>query len=76
MTSDNKSDPPTLVDSKVGSLLFADDLIILSESKEGLQHSMNNLSLFCDNWKLTINIGKTKSMVIQQNNIKKDRLLY
>ena len=58
---------PKLVESKVGSLLFADDLVILSESKEGLQNSVNNLGVFCDDWKLTLNIDKTKSMVIQQN---------
>ena len=57
---------PKLVDSSVGSLLFADDLVILSETKEGLQNSMDNLGVFCDNWKLTLNIDKTKSMVIQQ----------
>jgi hypothetical protein len=45
-------------------LLFADDLLILSETKEGLQHSLNNLSNYCDNWQLDINVNKTKSMII------------
>ena len=36
--------PSTLLNSKVGSLSFADDLLIISESKEGLQRSINNLS--------------------------------
>ena len=33
----------------IGSLLFADDLLVISESKEGLQNTINKLSDFCDN---------------------------
>jgi ATP/ADP translocase len=39
----NKSTPLKLIDSNIGCLLFADDLLILSETKKGLQHSLNNL---------------------------------
>ena len=42
-------------------------MLILSETKEGLQHSLNNLSNYCDNWQLAINVNKTKSMIIKQN---------
>jgi hypothetical protein len=52
--------PLKLIDSNIGCLLFADDLLILSETKEGLQHSLNNLSNYCDNWQLDINVNKTK----------------
>jgi hypothetical protein len=50
----------------IGSLLFADDLLVISESKEGLQNSINKLSDFCDNWQLTVNVKKTKTMVLQR----------
>ena len=63
----NKSTPLKLIDSNIGCLLFADDLLILSETKEGLQHSLNNLSNYCDNWQLAINVNKTKSMIFKQN---------
>ena len=63
----NKSTPLKLIDSNFGCLLFADDLLILSETKEGLQHSLNNLSNYCDNWQLAINVNKTKSMIFKQN---------
>ena len=43
-----ESEPPK--HSNIGSLLFADDLLVISESKEGLQNSINKLSDFCDNW--------------------------
>ena len=45
-----ESEPPILVNSNIGSLVFADDLLVISESKEGLQNSINKLSDFCDNW--------------------------
>jgi hypothetical protein len=63
----NKSTPLKLIDSNIGCLLFADDLLILSETKKGLQHSLNNLSNYCDNWQLAINVNKTKSMIFKQH---------
>ena len=39
--------PPTLIDKKVGCLLYADDLVIMSTSEEGLQHSLNRLTSYC-----------------------------
>ena len=39
---------------KINSLLYADDLVILSRSKIGLQNCLNALSLYCDKWKLNI----------------------
>ena len=56
-----------MIDSYIGSLLFADDLIILSQTEFGLQNSLDNLSEYCDNWQLCVNIKKTKTMVIQNN---------
>jgi hypothetical protein len=42
----------------MGSLLFADDLIILSICKTGLQNSLDNFSEYCDKWQLTVNVKK------------------
>ena len=41
-------------------LLFADDMVILSESRVGLQNGLNSLSKYCDKWGLEVNINKTK----------------
>ena len=62
--------PPRLTELNVGSLLFADDLIIISETKTGLQNSMNYLSNYCDRWQLTVNINKTKSLVFENRSNK------
>jgi hypothetical protein len=44
-------------------LLYADDLVILSESPTSLQHCLNALDNYCGKWRLNINIKKTKPMI-------------
>ena len=51
--------------TKLNSLLYADDLIILSRSKHGLQNCLNTLNHFCKSWKLDVNLKKTKVMIFQ-----------
>ena len=41
-------------------MMFADDIVLLANSAEGLQESINRLEEFCRNWDLSINIEKTK----------------
>jgi hypothetical protein len=56
--------------SSIGSLKFADDLLFLSESKEGLQESLNKLLTYCNKWPLAVNCKKTKTMTIGSFNRK------
>jgi hypothetical protein len=39
----------------------------LSKSKTGLQNSLDNLSEYCDKWQLTVNVKKSKTMILQNN---------
>jgi hypothetical protein len=41
--------------TKVASLSFADDLVILSNTSEGLQNSLNKLEKYCYDWQLSEN---------------------
>lgn len=43
-------------------LLYADDLILLSTSAEGLQKEINALGNFCNKWNIQVNVKKTKVM--------------
>ena len=47
-------------------LLFADDAVIISDSKEGLQSSLSQLESYCKKWKLTVNVSKTKVVIFQK----------
>ena len=40
-------------------LLWADDLILMSDSEEGLQKQLDNLFGYCSDWQLIVNILKT-----------------
>ena len=69
------SDPIILPNgTKLNSLLYADDLIIISRSKLGLQNCLNTLSSFCNSWMLDINSKKTKVMVFQKRAKKNSNL--
>ena len=57
------STPAKLGNLYIGSLLYADDLVIFSESEEGLQNSLTKLERYCKNWKLQVNCDKTQILV-------------
>ena len=48
--NDNECDPCKIHDVQVGSLLYADDLIIMSESSDGLRNSLLKLDQYCNKW--------------------------
>ena len=64
---DDICDPPTLGSLKLHNLLYADDLIIMSTSSEGLQNSLDKLDTYCSKWHMEINIDKTKTMVLSKS---------
>ena len=69
------SDPIILPNgTKLNSLLYADDLIIISRSKIGLQNCLNTLSSFYNSWMLDINSKKTKVMIFQKRAKKNSNL--
>jgi len=47
-------------------LLYADDVLLISESANGLQNALSAFSLYCKQWKLKVNINKTKIMVFSK----------
>ena len=51
---------------KMFMLLYADDIVLFGNSAEQLQDSLNLLSTYCQRWKLTVNINKTKVMVFRK----------
>ena len=59
-------DPIKLHDTDINCLMFADDLVLISESAKGLQACLNKLQQYCDTWCLTININKTKIIIFNK----------
>ena len=60
---EENSDKPEPLGQKIPFLMFADDIILMSTTKKGLQNSINKLADYTERWELEINSGKTKCMV-------------
>ena len=74
----NDCDPLDLNGKLVSCLLYADDIVLLSESAQGLQNLLNKLKIFCYKWNLQININKSKVMIFNKSGkiLKGHNILY
>ena len=71
-----KSDPNTgisIYQLYLILLLFADDMVLFSDNRTGLQAGLNRLHEYCSHWGLVINVVKTKCLVFR-NGGKKNAL--
>ena len=46
--------------------MYADDIVLLSSSREGLHKRLDSLGMFCKDWCLDVNICKTKILVFNR----------
>ena len=60
-----KCNPIKLGRTSLPCLMYADDIVLLSETKEGLQECLNRLDEYTTRWGMTLNKGKTKIMIFQ-----------
>ena len=67
---DESCDPVSILNEKFNCLLWADDLIILSKSAQGLQNAMDKTKIFYDSLGLEVNQKKTKVMVFNGRGLK------
>ena len=58
-------------DTTYTHLLYADDLVLISESASGMQILLDNLAMYCRKWHLLINSQKSKVMIIEPYSRKK-----
>jgi hypothetical protein len=54
----NCPDPIQLNDKPIHCLMYADDIILLSSTAEGLQAKLDILDSYCNDWCLTVNPTK------------------
>ena len=57
--------------TKQSCLLYADDLILLSRSKFGLQKSLDDLHCWSKKWLMEIKLKKTQIMIIEKRKTRK-----
>ena len=58
-------DFPDLNNVPIPLLLYADDVVLFSESPKGLQSSLDILNSYCTRWKLNVNMKKTKILIFE-----------
>ena len=63
---------------KIPCLFWADDLALISTTKEGLQNQLNVVNEYCSDWKLTLNTEKTKTIIFNKTGatLKKHQINY
>ena len=61
-----EQDAPTINGIKIPCLFWADDLVLISTTKDGLQNQLNVVNDYCSNWKLTLNAEKTKTVIFNK----------
>lgn len=50
-------------------LLYADDTVLISESAEGMQKMLDTFRDYCKEWKLNVNVEKTKVVIFSKKKI-------
>ena len=63
---DNTCDPVSLGDAHLNCMMFADDLVLLSTTAEGLQCCLDKLLTYTRRWNLNVNIDKTKVIIFNK----------
>ena len=63
---DKSLDPVYLDEKPIHCLMYADDIVLLSSTPQGLQTKLNSLAKYCDEWCLQLNPSKTKVLVFNK----------
>ena len=56
----------TLDGEKIPCLLYADDLVLFSDTKNGLQQKLDILNNYCTEWCIEVNVKKTKVIIFNK----------
>ena len=62
--------PPSILKLSLNHLLHADDLVLISETKNGLQQCLNKLQKYFEKNRITVNNKKTKVVIVQKKKSK------
>jgi hypothetical protein len=65
---DDRVEMFTMNEVKIFMLLFADDTVLFSYTKQGLQILLDKLHDYCNKWGISVNINKTVIMVCKRGN--------
>jgi hypothetical protein len=67
---------PTLTSIIINLLLYVNDIVLMEMSPHDLENQLRILKEFYSNRSMTVNIDKTKVMIIKSNKIPYDTFVY
>ena len=78
INSANDSETPKLQEIFVPCLFWADDLVLLSKTKDGVQKQLDILAKYSHDWKIKVNTDKIKSLIFNKSGrlIKTEKVYY
>ncbi len=76
MINEKNSHPAKIGCRDISCLLYADDLIVMSETAEGLQNCFDALESYSKEWLLKVNLKKTKVIVFNKRVTNSFKFLY
>ncbi len=69
-------EPVVLDGFSFNSMSWADDLILVSQTEQGLQKCIDSLEGYCSKWGLQVNASKTKCMVMSLGKVTTDNMSF
>ena len=57
------NDANVMIYMKLFTLLYADDTVLMAENPADLRNCLDSFASYCSQWKLNVNIGKTKIVI-------------
>ena len=60
---DESCDPIPVLNTPLSHLLYADDLLLISTSQQGLNNCLHKLDEFCSTWHLQLNLKKSQVII-------------
>ena len=57
-------------DKDLTALLYADDIVLMADSADKLQEMIDEVDKFCSEWRLSLNTGKSKVIVVAPSGTK------
>ena len=72
----NNDDDDVEIFLRLYVLLYADDTIVMAASYDEMQKALNAVYEYCELWKLTVNMDKTKIIVFSNGKIKTDNMWF
>jgi hypothetical protein len=61
--------------SKFQNILIADDTVLMAESSSNLQTLLDKFYLYCDTWKMKVNVDKTNIVVFSKGRLPRNLIL-